>query len=97
MPMSAKTKPALTGPRLVQAFLEELSTFVRRCPDHEFSGAPMEIVEEVVVRTDRFSGCSDKCIQDLSRQLAMAVKAQGRRYRLRYEMIGGGRIKVAFA
>ena len=97
MTMSTQKASTLSGPRLVQALLEELSMVVRRNPDHEVEGMPREIIEEVVMRTDRFSDCSEKCIDDLSRQLAMAVRAKGRPFHLRYEMLTGGRIKVAFA
>lgn len=86
----------LTGQVLVDTFLQELSVFIRRSPDHEFTGTPKELVEEVVLRTTKFSECKEGCIENLSRQVAMAVRSKGRPYHLRYEILGGGRIKVAF-
>lgn len=97
MTVGAANKSALTGPKLVQAFLEELSKFLRRCPDHEYIGTPAEIVEEVVLHTDRFGGCGEECVQNLSRQMAMAIKAQGRRYNLCYEPAANRRLRVAVA
>lgn len=97
MAMSTQKVSTSTGHQRVQMLLEELTKVVRRNPDHEVEGTPREIIEEVVMRTDRFSDCSEKCIDDLSKQLAMAVKAKGRPFHLRYERLSGGRIKVAFA
>ncbi len=97
MTLSAhKQKVALTGQPLIEAFLDELSRFIRRVPDHEFTGTPREIVEEVLLRTDRFTACEDECLGNLSRQVAMAVNSKGRPFHLRYEMLSGGRIRVAF-
>lgn len=97
MTVGAANKSALTGPKLVQAFLEEVSSYVRRTPSGRTEGTAQEIVWDVVADTERFSGCSSKSINDLSRQLAMAVQAHGRRYGIRYERLSGGRIRVAVA
>ena len=96
--MAVNTKtPALSGPQFVEAFLEELAWCVERTPGRMISGRPAQIVERVIDCTDRFVGCSEKRIQDLSRQVAMAVRAKGLRYHLRYEPQTDGRIMVAFA
>lgn len=97
MTVSSQTKSALSGPAMVEGFLEELAWCIERTPGRSMSGLPSEIVEIVLDCTDRFVGCSQARIEGLSRQLAMAVKAKGGRFHLRYEPLTRGRIKVAFA
>lgn len=101
MTMSTPTAPArvaLTGPRIIQVFLGELSDFVRRHPDQEVDGTARQIVEEVVTTSSRFADCTEKTIENLSHQLTMAITHKGGGYRLGYRRLSDqGRIKVVYA
>ena len=98
MTVNTRTSAVLSGPKVVQVFLAELSDFVRHHPDREVDGKSRQIVEEVVSRSSRFGSCTEKTIDNLSHQLTMAIKHQGERYRLAYERLSSdGRLKVVYA
>lgn len=98
MTLNSRTSATLSGPKVVQVFLAELSEFVRHHPDREVDGMSRQIVEEVVSCSSRFVSCTDKTIDNLSHQLTMAIKHQGQRYRLAYERLSNdGRLKVVYA
>lgn len=97
MTVNTRTSAVLSGPKLVQVFLGELSDFIRRHPDREVDGAPRQIVEQVVSCSTRFADCTEKTIENLSHQLTMAVKYKGERYRLAYHRLTDGRVKVKYA
>lgn len=96
MTVSTQRSATLSGAQLIEVFLKELAQFVRSNPDKEFDGTPREIVEEVIARSFRFGGCTEKSIDDLSRQMAMAIRSKGGRYGLGYEILSKseGRIRV---
>lgn len=94
----AAARVTLTGPRIIQVFLGELSDYVRRHPDQEVDGMAREIVEEVVATSSRFVDCTEKTIENLSHQLTMAITHKGGGYRLGYRRLSDqGRIKVVYA
>lgn len=82
------------GPGLVELFLQELARYTSRAPGSEVSGTPHEIAEGVLMNSMQFTGCKDAAVQNLSRQLVMAVNRQGRRYGLACRQIGHNRIQV---
>ena len=98
MTVTTRESATLSGPRLVQAFLVELSDFVRHHPNQAVVGAPRQIVEEVIAGSARFADCTEKTIENLSHQLTMAITHKGARYRLAYECLASQRlVRVVYA
>lgn len=79
MQATAITTTAQAGPE----FLRELRDWLSDEPGNSYSGSPQEILDQVVRRSDRFSSCDRKVLDNLRRSMSMWIKSKGGEYGLR--------------
>lgn len=86
MVSAAPSRTQLTGPALVDAFMEDFRSYLMMTPTRSIKATKQVIVETVVRESPRLQHCN---IDHLRMQLQMALNAPCRlHYGLRYERIG---------